>query len=207
MRPAWTLSTLLSLWTLAACASSHRAVEEEPADPTDEVTEEAAAAATEEAGAGATEEAGAGAAEEAGAGGEGGLTFQGLAIETDEAPETAEAPVTADGAACPDGRALLSVKLLVLLRHPTDPVPALPADGFALTVDGEPAATGVRVGQVHALCVAPGEHEVVARGGQVIRAVRATAPGTANLAVAGGGGGPVPGVPPDRTSPVPAGKR
>ena len=117
------------------------------------------------------------------------------------AEEPGSVPLALEGSACPNGKAPLAVKLFVLLRHPTDPVPALPEAGFALTVDGRPAAAGVRVGQVHTLCVEPGEHEVAVSGGTATRAIRATAPGTANLAVAGGDRGPAPDLPPGRTAP------
>lgn len=201
MRPARTLSISLAVLTLAACAS-RQPVEEEPADPTDE----AGATVDDEA---ATTAAGATAVEaETPDSGEGPMTFQGLSIETDEPAATKATDAPAGGeAACPDGRAPLAVKLLVLLRHPTDAVPALPADGFALTVDGEPAARGVRVGQVHTLCVSPGEHEVAAHGGPAVRTVRARAPGLAHLPVAGGGTGPVPGLPPGQKLPLPEGTR
>lgn len=109
---------------------------------------------------------------------------------TIEGAPVAVAPSSLE-AACPDGGAPLAVKLFVLRRHPTDAVPALPADGFVVAVDGQPVATGLRVGQVHTECVAPGEHEVAATGGKLTTSVRITAPGEANLAVAGGGG-PMP---------------
>jgi hypothetical protein len=172
-----TLSILLSLGTLAGCAST-RPAEEEPADPTGALStpaEEEAPAAEAPAG---------------------------IPVEA-EAPAVSSAGTGPEATACPAGQAPLSVKLLVLLRHPTDPIPALPADGFSLAVDGKAAASGLRVGQVHTLCVAPGEHELAVRGGKLARTVRASAPGTANLPVAGGGPGPAPTLPADPNSPVP----
>jgi hypothetical protein len=117
-----TLSILLSLGTLAGCAST-RPAEEEPADPTGALStpaEEEAPAAEAPAG---------------------------IPVEA-EAPAVSSAGTGPEATACPAGQAPLSVKLLVLLRHPTDPIPALPADGFSLAVDGKAAASGLRVGQV-----------------------------------------------------------
>jgi hypothetical protein len=191
MRAPVTLSILLSLWSLAGCAST-RPAEEEPADPTGalavqpEETPEAAAPSADAPSTGA-----------------GGLTFQGLDVRTDDRPATPLETAAEGAATCPEGQAPLSVKLLVLLRHPNDPVPALPADGFSLAVDGKPAASGVRVGQVHTLCVPPGEHELAVSGGKLARTVRASAPGHANLPVAGGGPPPPPTLPADPSSPVP----
>lgn len=130
------------------------------------------------------------------------ITASSAPVEESESTDPVELPVPVEGA-CPESSAPLTVKLLVLMRHPTDPVPPLPADGFVLTVDGKPAATGLRVGKVHTVCVEPGEHEVAAVGSSSMRSVRVTAPGKANLAVAGGGDGPVPGLPPGRTTPGP----
>lgn len=155
------------LWSLslAGCASTP-AVEREPVDPPEEETE-------------AGEWPG-----EADEVGEAGPLENRAAEAGSAAPSPAE-PVETEPAPCPDGRAPLAVKLLVFLRHPGDPVPGLPADGFTLAVDGSVAATGVRVGQERTLCVVPGEREVVARGGAITRSVRATAPGRVQLAVGG----------------------
>lgn len=175
---AWMVVSLFSLSALAGCAST-RPAEPEPADPTGALAPEP---------------------EETPDTGEAPL---GLTIESDTPAPPPPTEAAGEPATCPEGQAPLSVKLLVLLRHPTDPVPALPADGFSLAVDGKPAASGVRVGQVHTLCVAPGEHELAVSGGKLARTLRATAPGHANFPVAGGGVGPVPGLPPGAASPVP----
>jgi hypothetical protein len=220
-----TFSLAIALSMLAGCATT-RPVEQEPVDPMeDEVLAEPPAGdgatwghdpAGAEPGEGAAPgeepaetEDGVGAmpgldltepeGDRPGAEGDGPETDADSALPETGAPAGTgrqSVPLEAETAVCPAGRAPLAVKLLVLLRHPTDPVPPLPAEGFTLAVDGATAATGVRVGQVHTLCVAPGDHEVAAHGGAISRSVRARAPGKAQLAVAGGGKGPVPGIAP-----------
>jgi hypothetical protein len=198
--------------SLAGCAST-RPAEQEPLDPPDEevtgeipVGDDAGGGMPgldlgEPAGEGPMPGLDLGAEPEAGdgpapAGAETGPA-PGDALPSPAEPEVGStaAPLENEPGACPAGRAPLVVKLLVFLRHPADPVPALPAGGFTLAVDGAIAATGVQVGQVHTLCVAPGEHEVAALGGSITRTVRAQAPGKAQLAVAGGKA-PAPGIAP-----------